>query len=147
MEKKGHVPVAMERPNWYRCTICGLAWTMCKGRKMPNCQGVGTWQEHPMHGLTYSKPSGSGLVWNGVDVHNTHQLRWLRGIIYCSKCGYYSSYRVRSLSLPCKMMAPKRGSPRLLRLKRMEQGLHPTLSTLPTGDHQAPATLTPHLWG
>ena len=45
----------------------------------------------------------SGLHWHGVRVHPTHTLAFCKGIIFCTKCGNYSTKIVRALSLKCKM--------------------------------------------
>jgi hypothetical protein len=62
-------------------------------------------------------------------LHASHDFHLLNGIIYCGKCGAYSSgQRVALLALPCEGGAPTdtdAGRSTLSRLKRMNKGLHP----------------------
>ena len=125
-ERKGHIPVALERANWHRCTMCGMSWSVFRGKKMPDRPGAHAWKQHPLQKIMYKEPCGSGLMWNGIHIHRTHQLVWLRGLIFCPKCGCYSSVRVRTLSLSCCMKPPKPGTSRHRRLICMKKGKRPT---------------------
>ena len=68
----------------------------------------------------------------GRPIHSSHSITYYRGVIYCNRCGYYSSGgSVRYLRDPC-VLKPAESQMRLL--KRMRDGIYPTS----TGDWPMP---------
>ena len=81
----------------------------------------------------------------GRPIHSSHSITYYRGVIYCNRCGYYSSGgSVRYLRDPC-VLKPADSQMRLL--KRMRDGLYPTTQgEWPMLDeHQAPGFILTHL--
>ena len=57
-------------------------------------------------------------------LHISHNLSYIRGIVYCRTCGCYtSSQRVAKLAEPCRMKP--RSATGAWQLRRMKDGLHP----------------------
>ena len=57
-------------------------------------------------------------------LHVSHNLSYIRGIVYCRTCGCYtSSQRVAKLAEPCRMKP--RSATGAWQLRRMKDGLHP----------------------
>ena len=66
--------------------------------------------------LAASVPFASG-------VHPSHRKMLLRSIVFCKKCGYWSSKKTQKLSAPCQN-EPQHSDGRA-KLKRMLDGYHP----------------------
>ncbi len=94
----------------------------------------------------------SRLVFNGSVVHQTHCIRWVRGVIFCNRCGHYSVAVMKGLALPCKVKSiagmdvinPTTRN----RLRRMQGGDFPIAGKdWPLAEDAAcPAFGAPHLW-
>ena len=57
------------------------------------------------------------------EVHPSHRKMLLRSIVFCKKCGYWSSKKTQKLSDPC-LNEPQHSDGRA-KLKRMTDGYHP----------------------
>ena len=57
------------------------------------------------------------------DVHPSHRIMLLRNILFCKRCGYWSSKKTQKLSSECKIAPPH--SDGRAKLKRMMDGYHP----------------------
>ena len=66
--------------------------------------------------------SGFAPVVGGHQLHISHRLRYLNGIIYCGTCGCFTDgSRVQKLAQPCLVD----GVVQLAPLKRLKRGMHP----------------------
>jgi hypothetical protein len=57
------------------------------------------------------------------DVHPSHRRMLLRNILFCKRCGYWSSKKTQRLSSECNLAPPH--SDGKAKLKRMMEGFHP----------------------
>ena len=72
-----------------------------------------------LHDLDYAPPT-----YGKATLHESHRLRYNRGIVFCDKCGYYTQgNRTDNLRDPCKGRTTS--APVKSRLLRMQGGDHP----------------------
>ena len=78
---------------------------------------LGTLTDRPILGRV-----GVAPVVGGHQLHISHRLRYLNGIIYCNTCGCFTDgSRVQKLAKPCLVDGVVQHAP----LKRLRRGVHP----------------------
>ena len=143
-----------------KCTRCGISWHKRNSRAMG---GNGRFTRASLYqcsvddwtNLTprphWRVKADTMLIFNGSEVHQTHLIRWVRGVIFCTRCGRYSVVVMRKLSSPCKVkrLAGKEiiNPTTRLRLTRMLNGVFPIAGKdWPLAeDVVCHAFITPHL--
>ena len=125
LTKIGHVLGPRGDDN--RCWRCGIAWSPQSRREvlaMGPCQGTKFWHiEGRDPHMPVPLPTKQHIVY-GRTIHPTHRLVYLRGILYCQKCGRRTSSKVvRDLADVCALK-PSNVS-KHYQLNRMQRGLHP----------------------
>ncbi len=112
LELLGHIPSEHFRRDLSKCTICGISWHRRNSKKVASfgrCNRLATYacnQEDWFHATPcpiWRTLEDSRLVFNGSVVHQTHCIRWVRGVIFCNRCGHYSVAVMKGLPLPCKV--------------------------------------------
>jgi len=97
----------------------------------------------------YRPPTRGGIIFGDKPIHGSHSLTAYRGLIYCNRCGYYTTGgRVCRLAVRCGMKPdgakePK-GHPGHKMLKRIRQGKPPVGKWPRPGEWQCPQDLVPH---
>jgi hypothetical protein len=125
LEKLGHI--VLEEAGRRKCAICLSTWR--PGReaaviKCGRCTGLAPKIEYIGPDGTMCTIENEGLHINGRSIHGSHCITWKRGLLYCSKCGYYTTGVVRNLGLPCPMKPPNPAQGRML--TRIGKDLFPT---------------------
>jgi hypothetical protein len=110
----------------YRATLKSIAHERaltCPGR--PSWAPPQAWQGQPRRLV----PEVGVPSYGSCILHASHDLHLLTGIIFCGKCGAYSTgQRIALLAHPCEGGVPTHtdaGKSMLSRLNRMRKGLHP----------------------
>ena len=121
----GHEVVA-QSSNLEQCINCRLTWRKADRRKviLKGICNPNVWGEPPpmQMDVPWVTPVGSSIFYNGKDIHITHHLAWQTGLLYCLRCGAYSSTRVRRLTQPCRQQP---NASARFGLKRIGEGRHP----------------------
>ena len=78
-------------------------------------------------------PRGMTVSFKGQDMHPSHRFCMVRGLVFCSKCGFYASVLVRDLRWPCVPEPTPQGARNLVRLNR---GLCPANACWPNEDYR-----------
>ena len=99
LELLGHIPSERHRRDWMKCTLCGITWHKRNSRivaQYGRCTTTSLYQ-YSVDDWTNLTPrphwgvkAETKLIFNGSVVHQTHVIRWVRGVIFCGKCGHYS---------------------------------------------------------
>ena len=76
-----------------------------------------------LRGPKVAMNSAAATVPFADDVHPSHRRMLLRNILFCKRCGYWSSKKTQKLSSECKIAPPH--SDGRAKLKRMMDGYHP----------------------
>ena len=106
LEEAGH---SLQRDgNMYRCGLCGQKWAR---NQRSDFLGPGVcprqlfWDRiGPDPELPVKLQVESGFVYGTQALHPSHQLMWLKGYVWCNKCGCLTSgARTVMLKDPCKM--------------------------------------------
>ena len=143
----GHDPI-----EWGSQTLCQNCYTQWGKSQRQNviaagqCPKAFPWTQIPrnLH-HPWRLPPSTGLTWMGRPIHASHSITYYRGVIYCNRCGYYSSGgSVRYLRDPCVSQPPES---QLRLLRRMRDGIYPTSTgAWPMPDQtQAPGFLLTYL--
>ena len=98
----------------------------------------------------YKAPDKKGIIFGDRPIHGSHSLTAYRGLVYCNRCGYYTTgKRGCRLAVRCGMKPdgakePK-GFPGLQVLKRIRAGRPPTGQWPRPDEWQCPQDLIPYL--
>ena len=112
------------RGPYLECQRCGQFWL---SRRVDILAELGPCPGHTVYGKPerdrpWVIPSGGKAIrWGKQTLHRTHQTKWLRGIMYCTECGAYSTsgHTFRRLRAPCE---PKPNSQYTLQTNRLHEG-------------------------
>ena len=109
------------------CIKCSQTWTKATRADIIDkglCPGLGSWDNHRMPEIPRRYVGSSAMMWAGREIHISHSIHYLKGIIFCIKCGALSQGRfVQKLAQPC-LRTPANDTA-YYGLKRMKDGRHP----------------------
>ena len=148
-EELGHIPRQDLGSKWWTCCLCGSWWQDHNTRAVKGqgkCLGATSWgPPPPLPTMAWILRKGSMLHFNGRAVHPTHHLAWMRGILYCIKCGAYSVTRLIKLGAPCRLKVLDVTTTR--RLNNIRAGKFPVKGkSWPMQEHEnVPAFIAGHL--
>ena len=97
-ELRGHAPESFGRSK-YRCILCLQTWATNQRREVASwgpCPGARIWGEidtrHPNLRPALAQ-RGISFAINGKQLHPSHHFATHRGIVWCWKCGFYTTGR------------------------------------------------------
>jgi hypothetical protein len=134
----GHaICIDPKNPKHLSCGACGQTWTTKNKIKMLHeCPGASIWGKPPDNPDAPWLPArDQPIIHNGKVLDKSHKLAWIRGILYCNKCGTYTRNRVCGLAKPCRMKCTA-ASQRVL--KDINNGLCPSKSIWPLPEGAMP---------
>ena len=105
------------------CLRCGCSW-IARNRHIMLDRGICSGGDGFIPSLQIPFRVKQETVFNGEEIHPSHNLGWIGGILFCLTCGCYTQLRVADLALKCKMK-PHDGAA-TWRLKRILEGKHPS---------------------
>ena len=104
LEELGHIVV--EEEDLHYCSICCSTWKPARAWavvKLGRCPGKVQVTYRIGASGTECCIKHDALHINGRAIHASHRLAWREGLLYCSKCGYYSTGVVRKLAQRCPL--------------------------------------------
>ena len=106
IEALGHAPSTVGK--WKVCNLCGIRWMKHHRATIiaqGECPGASPWTNMPNNCLKpWRLPMASKCVYMGKVIHPSHSISYYRGVVYCNRCGYYSTgKRSMHLSTGCGM--------------------------------------------
>ena len=147
LEERGHQVTKSNRK--LACNLCNSTWPEQGQSAMYSqaqiCSGIPpmSLDLHIGHSDGPRRYLAAGLHIRGVKVHGSHRLAYLRGILFCTKCGCYTIKIVRGLKAECKLkpscVQQQRG------LNSMLQGQTPHGLEWPTEETEVPRSISPYL--
>ena len=147
LEEKGHQVTLSNRR--LICNLCTSTWPTNGQSSVYSsagmCSGIPPIGQDLFLGHTNcpKRILAAGLHIRGAKVHASHRLAYLRGILFCTKCGCYTIKIVRGLKAECRLkpscVQQERG------LNCMLQGEPPHGLPWPTEETEVPRFISPYL--
>ena len=112
------------RGPYLKCARCGQFWL---SKRSDVLEDLGPCLGHTIYGkperdIPWVIPTSAKQVrWGQQVLHRTHQARWIRGVMFCTECGAYSTggNTFRKLAAPCR---PNPKGAYALQTKRLDEG-------------------------
>ena len=128
IDNMGHIP--RSQGNNFYCDRCGQSWKKKDQKEFSEqgpCCGADHWSgaiPSILKRPTLNKKS-LPFMFNGRLVHKSHRITYHRGVIYCDRCGYYSSPKHSSINLPNTCLLMPISPVQEYRRNRIRMGLYP----------------------
>ena len=109
------------------CNRCGQSWGLQARQNLIKtglCMGGIPWQEPNGPNFPWKLQNDTQIVYLGRVLHQSHNIVFYRGVVYCLRCGYYTTGgRAHHLATQCcvkscKTKAYKAQEARLRRIRR-----------------------------